>query len=189
MQSGDRRPALSPYFPLGQLVHTDDTEAPIVDENFPAGHAAQDVVPVVSANIPGAQFAQLVAPEKEYLPRSQLAHGSPPPVVENCPAVHPLPFGKHSIDPASEVKPVAHDSHAEDNDAPKTAEYLPAVHCKQDDAPANEYCPASQSRVHKSVRRPGVSPYFPAGHSAHAVELEEVANLPCVHEVQITAPA
>ncbi len=92
-----------------------------------------------------------------------------------------LPFGQlaHAALPLFNIKlPAAQLSQL---DRMEDAEYRPAAHALQADAPADEYNPTGQE-THAVAEE--VAAYWPAKQSVHIVEAVTEAIVPALHEVQ-----
>jgi hypothetical protein len=61
-------------FPAAQLVHTESVVAPVVAEDFPAGHEMQPVEASTAEYFPASQLAQVETPAAEYVPRGHREH-------------------------------------------------------------------------------------------------------------------
>jgi hypothetical protein len=170
--------------PGGQI---EQEELPLAEENRPALHCEQ-VEDFAEEKVPAAQSTHELEPvfAAEYLPAAHDAHCSPPEIELNC----PLPHGRQDFAPTfgwivpgvqavHVVEPVVDEkrpgSHRLHEDAPDSADALPAAQLTQADADAEEKVAGGQ--VEQAVQ-PGAAQIMPDEHRWQEIEPSAVLKLP-----------
>ena len=112
-------------FPVSHGAQREDSEAPQIEEEVPAGHDVQVAEAHETAYFPASHGVHMVLLECPYVPASQDKHVADdvdPDDMENFPATHMV----HVEAPVEAMYlPASHDEHVDSEIAPDCAENLP----------------------------------------------------------------